>query len=65
MMELTAPEHEHSDAVLMAAQWLADQIPPPRLAVPELRQRFNLTALEACEAIAMADRFRTYRKAHG
>lgn len=54
-----------SEAVTMAAQWLADQVPPPRLAVPILKDRFGLTALQACEAIAMADRFRVLRKAHG
>lgn len=54
-----------SEAVTMAAQWLADQVPPPRLAVPILKDRFGLTALQAYEAIAMADRFRVLRKAHG
>lgn len=54
-----------SEAVLVAAQWLADQVPPPPRAVPVLKGRFNLTALEACQAIALADRFRTYRRAHG
>ncbi len=54
-----------SEAVLVAAQWLADQVPPPRLAVPVLKERFGLSALQACEAIAMADRFRLLRKAHG
>jgi hypothetical protein len=45
--------------------WLADQANPPRLAVPALKQRFGLTALEACQAIAMAARFRTLRRAFG
>lgn len=62
---LTPPEHEHSEAVTQAAQWLADQHPEPRLAVPELRARFPLSAVEACEAIALARRFRIFRKAHG
>ncbi|MCV3738358.1 hypothetical protein OCK02_19310 [Rhizobium sp. TRM96647] len=53
-----------SEAVLAAAQWLAEQVPPPRLAVPALKERFSLSALQACEAIAMADRFRVLRKAH-
>lgn len=65
MSILTPPEHEQNEAVQVAAQWLAEQIPPPRLAVPLLKERFGLTALEACEAIATADRFRTYRRAHG
>lgn len=62
---MTSADHEHSESVIVAAQWLADQNPPPRLAVPELRQRFGLTALEACEAIAQAQKFRTYRRAFG
>lgn len=56
---------EHSEAVLVAARWLADQTPPPPRAVPALKGRFNLSALEACQAIAMADRFRALRRAHG
>lgn len=62
---LTPPEHEHSAAVDQAAQWLSDQYPEPSLPVPLLRGRFGLTAVEACEAAAMARRFRIYRKAHG
>lgn len=60
---MTGADHEHNEAVIVAAQWLADQTPPPHLAVPELRHRFGLTALEACESIAQAQRFRTYRSA--
>jgi hypothetical protein len=37
-----------------AARWLRSQSVPPRLAVPALRERFGLSALEACEAIAAA-----------
>lgn len=62
---LTPPEHEHSEAVTLAAQWLAEQNPPPRAPVIEIRARFPLSAVEACEATAMANRFRTYRKAFG
>ena len=56
---------EASPQVQTAAMWLADQANPPRLAVPALKQRFGLTALEACQAIAMAARFRTLRRAFG
>ncbi|WP_457660913.1 hypothetical protein [Sinorhizobium medicae] len=65
MPELTPPEHEHSALVEQAAQWLADQNPPPRPIVPALKQRFGLTCLQACEAAAMAERFRLYRRVHG
>ena len=62
---MTGADHQHSATVETAAQWLSEQREPPRPVVPELRSRFNLTATEACEAIAMASRFRTNRKAFG
>lgn len=52
----TGLSHEHSAAVDEAAAWLAS-LPPherPRPIVPALRQRFGLTALEACQAIREA-----------
>ena len=61
----TGHSHEQSEAVVQAAQWLADQNPPPHPAIPLLRSRFSLSAVEACKAIAMAQRFRTYRGAFG
>lgn len=65
MSILTPPEHQHSAAVEQAAMWLADQQSPSQPIIPELRRRFDLTALEATEACVMAQRFRTYRRAHG
>ena len=62
---MTGIDHEHSEAVVLAAQWLADQDDPPRPIIPELRRRFPLGAHEACEAAAMARRFRVARKAFG
>ncbi|WP_037436176.1 hypothetical protein [Sinorhizobium fredii] len=62
---LTPPEHAHNALVEQAAQWLADQNPRPKPIVPALRQRFNLSALEAVEAAAMSERFRICRKAFG
>jgi hypothetical protein len=62
---LSPPEHEHSEAVVMAAQWLADEQDPQQPVIPTIRARFGLTAVEACEAAALARRFRIYRKAHG
>jgi hypothetical protein len=51
--------------VINAAHWLADEKEPPTLAVPILKKRFGLTALEACEAIRLAQNFRTLRRAFG
>ncbi|MEY9531161.1 hypothetical protein [Sinorhizobium fredii] len=55
--------HERSALVETAAQWLVDQANPPRPIVPELRRRFDISALEACEAAAQAERFRMLRRA--
>lgn len=63
--ELIAPEHSHSEAITMAAQWLSEQADAPAGVIPLLRSRFNLTALEATEACAMARRFRINRRAFG
>ncbi|CDZ60457.1 Hypothetical protein NGAL_HAMBI2605_10270 [Neorhizobium galegae bv. orientalis] len=65
MSTLTPPEHEHSAAVEQAAIWLAEEHSPPAPLIPELRRRFDLSALEATEACAMAQRFRMLRRAHG
>ena len=37
-----------------AAAWLASQPEPPAHVVPLLKERFGLTSLQACEAIALA-----------
>ena len=63
--ELSPPEHEHSAAVENAAMWLSEQNPAPHPVVPILRSRFELTAVQACEACAIANQFRTNRKAFG
>ena len=62
---LNPPEHFHSAAVEQVAIWFADLRDPPHPVVPALKERFGLTAVEACEAIASADRMRIYRRAHG
>ncbi len=62
---MNGADHQHSEAVVQAAQWLADQNPPPHPIVPALRSRFGLSALEACEAVALSNRYRTFRKANG
>lgn len=62
---LTPPEHEHSAAVEQAAVWLAEQPAAMPAIIPTLRSRFGLSAIEATEACAMAQRFRILRKAFG
>lgn len=44
--------------IFEAAQWLATQKQPPVRVVPELRERFGLSALEACQAIKEAQMIR-------
>jgi hypothetical protein len=58
-------EPHDNPAVVKAAQWLAEQKEPPKLAVPALKEEFGLKASEACEAIRLAQNFRTVRRAFG
>jgi hypothetical protein len=58
-----APLAPPSPIVREAAVWLADQPMPPVPLVPALRDRFSLTAMEACQASELASRFRTLRRA--
>jgi hypothetical protein len=60
---MTGADHAHNAAVEQAAMWLSEQNLAPRPIVPALRQRFNLSALEACEAAAMAEKYRMLRGA--
>lgn len=54
-----AVDEGFSDIVREAARWYAETGRPVDLpAVILLRRRFGLTALQACEAIAMAQKFR-------
>ncbi len=62
---MTGVDHERNKTVVVAAQWLAEQKKRPTPLVPALRSRFDLTAVEACEAMALAGRFLVYRKAFG
>lgn len=62
---MTGIDHQDNPTIDEAARWLADQQPPPRLAVPELRQRFGLSAVESCQAIALAHEYRHGRKVAG
>lgn len=58
-------EPHQNPKVTVAAQWLADQQEPPPQAVPTLKERFELSALEACEACKLAHDFRVNRKVYG
>ncbi|MFF2320235.1 hypothetical protein ACFVTJ_04195 [Agrobacterium sp. NPDC058088] len=62
---MTGADHQHSETVIQAAQWLAEQNPAPTPIVPNLRERFGLSALEACEAAALSNKYKVWRRAHG
>lgn len=50
---------EHSSPILDAAQWLATGgADKAKAIVPQLRDRFNLSARDACEAIREANLIR-------
>lgn len=56
-LALTPAEHETSEAVTLAAQWLVSTPQASRggRAVPQLKARFGLTAVEATAAIREAN----------
>jgi hypothetical protein len=55
MADLSPPEHEHSAAVDEAARWYATtEQDTSRAPIPLLRERFGLTAQEACYALREA-----------
>jgi len=62
---MTGADHQHSETVINAAQWLAEQNPNPTPIIPTLRERFGLSALEACEAAALSNKYKVGRGAHG
>ena len=51
------------DRVIAAAHWLADLSQSPPNVVGELRQRFEISAPQACDAIRRADQMRVSRRA--
>ena len=53
------PEHTSTAAIDAAARWLVDEGDTTgRAIVPELKCRFGLTAVEACQAIKEANLIR-------
>ena len=50
--------HESSAEIDRAAEWLAMQNPVPSPVVPEIRRRFALSLVEACQAIREAEAIR-------
>lgn len=57
LTDLTAPQEVGPDkktAIAEAAAWLASQPEPIPHVIPALRERFGLTGLQACQAIALA-----------
>jgi hypothetical protein len=60
--DLTPPEHEHSAAIDAAVTWLLSEPDTTgRPIIPEMKTRFGLTSLEACEACREASRRRAGR----
>lgn len=55
---MTGLDHEHSAAVELAARWLCVQNPAPQPALPVIREKFGLSPLQGCEALALAQRIR-------
>jgi hypothetical protein len=55
MTDLTPPEHEHSAKIDEAARWYATaRQDGTKAPIPILRERFGLTAQEACYALREA-----------
>ncbi|MBB2678675.1 UNVERIFIED_ORG: hypothetical protein M2312_002179 [Rhizobium esperanzae] len=58
-------ELSNAPKVTAAAQWLAEQKESPARVIPTLRERFSLSSLEAAQACALAQHYRTLRRAFG
>lgn len=75
ILALTAPDaisegcvfksSSDTTSIEAAATWLSDQAEKPTLLIPTLKARFSLSAVQACEAIAMARRFESNGRASG
>jgi len=53
---MSAPLQSIDERTLAAARWLASQVEPVPHAVPVLKERFHLSGLQSCQAIALARR---------
>jgi hypothetical protein len=53
----------NSAAVVAAARWLKSQRPPAGSAVVAVTKRFELTKVEACEAVALSRGLKVWREA--
>jgi len=51
---MSAPLQSIDERTRAAARWLASQAEPVPHAVPVLKERLQLSGLEACQAIALA-----------
>lgn len=51
---MSAPLQSTDERTLAAARWLASQMGPLSHAVPVLKERFQLSGLQACQAIVLA-----------
>lgn len=59
---MTQTDLEPDEAVRMAAEWLAsDRAAGGGAVVPELKNRFGISALQSCEAIRQAQALRRAR----
>lgn len=52
----------NSAAVKVAAKWLKSQRPPVGSAVDAARKRFELTKVEACEAVVLSRGLKVWRE---
>jgi hypothetical protein len=53
-----------NEDITTAAQWVAEREPMSDV-IPQLKQRFGLSALQASQACALAQKYRVSRKAFG
>jgi hypothetical protein len=60
---LTPPEHEHSALVEQAALWLVEQPQTLENKFLVVQRQFGLTAVQAAQALTLANKFRTCREA--
>jgi hypothetical protein len=62
---VTGVTRDERDMVTAAAMWLGEQAIAPQPTIPILRERFDLSTKQACDACALAATMRTNRRAFG